>query len=132
MLKSCQYCLSIHDSKYVCPKKPVRIKTNPSEMDKFRWGKSWQKKRKAINERDTFMCQVCIRELHGTIRKYTYQNIEVHHIYPLVEAEGWARRLDDMSLICLCKQHHEDAEAGKISRRELLGIVKEQEDKVQG
>jgi 5-methylcytosine-specific restriction enzyme A len=132
LLRSCSYCGSIHDSKYVCPKKPVRKKDKPTYIDKFRWSKAWQKKRKQINERDNYLCQVCIRELYNTIRKYTYQNIEVHHIYPLAETEGWTNRLNDEALICLCKMHHEMGENGQIPRKELLEIVREQEDKVQG
>jgi 5-methylcytosine-specific restriction enzyme A len=130
MLRSCSYCGSIHDSKYVCPKKPVRTKDKPTYIDKFRWSKAWQNKRRQINERDNFMCQVCMRVLYQTQLRYNYKNIEVHHIVPL--SEDYDKRTDDYNLICLCKQHHEAAEAGDIPRKVLLDIVKEQEDKVQG
>ena len=44
MLKSCQYCGKIHDSKYICKEKPNR-KKEVTEADKFRWTRLWQKKR---------------------------------------------------------------------------------------
>lgn len=43
MLKSCKYCLKIHDSKLDCDKKPVRKKYG-NNKDKFRWTHAWQKK----------------------------------------------------------------------------------------
>lgn len=124
MLRSCKYCGGIHDRKYICPSKPVRTKV-PTYIDKFRWSKSWQKKRKQINERDKHMCQVCIRELHNTQTKYNFTHVEVHHI--LAIHEDWNKRLDDDNLVCLCAGHHKMAECGEISKGELLDIVKEQE-----
>jgi 5-methylcytosine-specific restriction enzyme A len=125
MLKSCSHCGSIHERKYLCPSKPKRTKYKVTHVDKFRWTKAWQKKRKAINERDKHLCQVCIRELHNTQLKYNFTNIEVHHIIPI--AEDWDKRLDDDNLICLCKLHHEMAESGEINRDELLAVVRAQE-----
>lgn len=64
MLKSCKYCGRIHDSKYICPNKPIRNKYKVNtEEDKFRNTYVWQKKRKYIKERDKGLCQVCIRKL---------------------------------------------------------------------
>ncbi|MGG3623853.1 HNH endonuclease [Bacillus gobiensis] len=127
MLRSCSYCGNIHDRKYQCPKKPKR-KKNTTHIDKFRWSTQWQKKRKQIREdRDRHMCQVCIRELHNTEKKYNFNNIQVHHVYSVSEA--WDKRLDDNNLISLCSYHHGLAEYGKISKKELLKIVDEQEEK---
>lgn len=125
MLKSCKYCGGIHDRKFVCPSKPKRTNYKVTYIDKFRWTKPWQRKRKHINERDKHLCQVCIRELYNTQLKYNFTNIEVHHIDSI--ADAWERRLDDENLICLCKQHHEMAESGEISKEELFKIVDEQE-----
>lgn len=124
LLKSCVWCGSIHDKKYECPKKPKQTK-QPTYIDKFRWSRRWANKRKQINERDRYMCQVCIRKLYNTQHQYNYTSIEVHHIVPLVE--DFSKREDDENLICLCRYHHEMAESGEISRKELLDIVNEQE-----
>lgn len=127
MLKSCSYCGSIHDKKYRCPKKPIRDK-KLTHVDKFRWTKAWQSKRKQIREdRDKHMCQVCIRELYNTQYKYNFDNIQVHHIHSI--AEDYSKRLDDDNLIALCSYHHAIAERGEITRDELLKIVIEQESK---
>lgn len=130
MKRSCQYCGGIHDRKYQCPSKPVRTNYKVTYIDKFRWSKPWQKKRKHINERDKHLCQVCIRELHNTQLKYNFTNIEVHHITPI--AHEWDKRLDDDNLICLCKHHHEMAESGEISKEELRDIVVSQERSLEG
>jgi 5-methylcytosine-specific restriction endonuclease McrA len=124
MLKSCSYCGGIHARTYQCPSKPKRIK-DPTYIDKFRWSRRWATKRKQINERDKYLCQVCMRKLHNTHQQYNFANIEVHHIVPIVE--DYHKRLDDDNLICLCSYHHKMAESGEISRNELFEILKQQE-----
>lgn len=106
--------------------KPKSNKYKVSEADKFRWTKAWQKKRKEIKSRDKFLCQVCIRKLYNTIKKYNYNDLEVHHIVPI--KEDYELRLEDSNLITVCEYHHELAEQGVIPREELLAIVKEQEE----
>ena len=71
MLKSCKYCGRKHDSKYICPKKPIRKRFNKTDKDKFRNTQAWQKKREDIKERDKGLCQVCIRKRYNTIKQYT-------------------------------------------------------------
>ncbi|UGB31696.1 HNH endonuclease [Metabacillus sp. B2-18] len=127
MLKSCKHCGRIHERSFQCPSKPKRTNYKVTHVDKFRWTAAWQKKRKHINQRDKYLCQICIRELYNTQQRYNFTNIEVHHIVPIVE--DWNKRLKDNNLICLCKYHHEMAESGEISREELLEIVKVQEMK---
>jgi 5-methylcytosine-specific restriction enzyme A len=131
MLKSCSYCSGIHDHKVDCGKKPKRTRDKLTDADRFRWLSVWQRKRKYIREdRDLHMCQICVRELYDTQLKYNYEDISVHHIIPIEESnEGWDKRLDDEWLISLCRYHHELAEKGTISRKELRDIVKEQQDK---
>jgi 5-methylcytosine-specific restriction enzyme A len=124
MLKSCSYCGGVHDRNHQCSSKPKRTK-KVTHVDRFRWTKVWQRKRKHINKRDKHLCQVCIRERHNTQLKYNFTNIEVHHIVPIVV--DWDRRLDDDNLICLCSFHHHMAEHGEISSEELIDIVNEQE-----
>ncbi|MDM5199244.1 hypothetical protein QUF79_14580 [Fictibacillus enclensis] len=126
MLRSCSYCLGIHDHKFDCGKKPKR-KDKGAEQDKFRNTYKWQKKRKQINERDNYLCQICIRDRYDTVTKYNYKDTSIHHIYSLLE--DYDKRLDDVNLVCLCREHHEMAEDGKLSKMELLEIVREQEKK---
>ena len=120
MLKSCQYCSRIHDSKYDCGKKPKKYKKR-NEKDKFRSTQFWQIKREEITQRDRYLCQICIRE-----DKYNHEELEVHHAISLQEDFG--KRLDNDNLLTLCEKHHEMAEKGKITREKILFIIKEQED----
>ena len=122
MLKSCSYCGGIHPRGYQCPSKPRRNK-QPTYIDKFRWSKAWQHKRKYINQRDKYLCQVCIRERYNTQLKYNFNELEVHHITPIVD--DWHRRLDDDNLISICNYHHKMAERGEIPKQELWNIVRE-------
>ena len=115
MLKSCKYCMRIHDSKFDCGKKPKRIK-EPTDKNKFRWSRKWREKRNQIVERDNYLCLVC---KHNGL--YNYSNIEVHHITSL--EEDFDKRLDEDNLITLCREHHEDAEKGKISKTCLRKIL---------
>lgn len=125
MLKSCKYCMRIHDSKFDCGKKPQRKKQG-NNKDKFRWTAAWQNKRDEIKERDKYLCQACIRNLPGTINKYTYNNLSVHHAIPL--EDDFEKRLDNDNLITLCDYpHHEMAESGEIPLYTILSIIKEQE-----
>ena len=131
MKKSCSYCGGIHDVKFVCPSKPSRTwkadERNElrTRIRKFRISAAWTRKRDEIQERDLRLCQVCIRELYGTLDKYTYTGTSVHHIVPL--AIDWEKRLENDNLIVLCGQHHADAERGYIPADELITIVCEQE-----
>ena len=126
MLKSCSYCGGIHKRGYQCPSKPKRVKT-PTYIDKFRWSRRWRTKAIQINERDKYLCQICIRKLFNTVQQYNFTDLEVHHIIPIVE--DWDKRLEDENLICLCAYHHKMAERGEIDKQLLLGIAKEQERK---
>ncbi|MGG7058721.1 HNH endonuclease [Clostridium tertium] len=123
MLKSCKYCGRIHDSKYICPSKPIRKTYKKTEEDKFRNTQAWKKKRNYIKDRDKGLCQVCIRKLYNTLKQYNYKDIEVHHITPL--REDYELRLDDDNLISLCKYHHELAENGEIPRELLRSMIEE-------
>lgn len=115
MLKSCKYCMRIHDSKYDCGKKPVR-KKEPTEINRFRWSRKWTEKREDIKERDNYLCQVC--KVEG---RYNYIDLEVHHITPL--EEDYERRLDDDNLITLCVTHHKAADRGEISKEYLYSLI---------
>lgn len=127
MLKSCQYCGRIHDSKFDCGKKPVR-KKKTTKADQFRWSKAWQKKRKEIRTRDNNLCQICYRNLfmENGSRQYEYEDLSVHHAIPL--EEDYDRRLDNYNLITTCGRHHEMAESGAIPYEVIKRIIEEQEE----
>lgn len=126
MLKSCQYCGKIHDSKYICNKKN-KGKKQITEADKFRWTRKWQNKREEIKKRDLYLCQICIRELYNTVTKYNTEDLSVHHNIPL--NEDYNKRLDNDNLLTVCDYHHEMCENGKIPREEVQQIINEQENK---
>ena len=107
MLRSCQYCGRIHDSKYDCGKLPSKRKDK--EQDRFRASGAWKKKRAEIRERDLNLCRMSL--YNGEI---CYTGLSVHHIEPLTEA--WDSRLGDDNLITLNEYYHELAEKGDISR----------------
>ena len=71
--------------------------------------------------RDKYLCQVCLTGKYNTNYRYTYKELEVHHIIPI--EEEYSLRLDSENLITLCRYHHEMAEKGEIERTELLKIV---------
>lgn len=128
-LKSCKYCGRIHKKEFTCPMKPQKNKYKKSEVNDFRGTGSWKKKRDNIKQRDKYLCQICIRKLYNTIKKYNYSDLEVHHIVPI--KEDYSLRLEDTNLITICKYHHELAEQGTIPREELFAIAKHQEERYQ-
>lgn len=121
MLKSCKYCLRIHDSKFDCGKKPKRYK-EINDINRFRWSRRWNKKSISIRERDNYLCQICLTNQYDTFIKYNSEQLEVHHIIPL--HEDFNLRLDDENLITLCARHHKMADKKIISRKFLLDIIK--------
>lgn len=125
MLRSCKYCGKIHDTKHDCGRKPIYKKTTGGKGYCFRKSEAWTKKSLEIRERDGYLCQICVRKLHNTIRQFNYDTLSVHHIVPV--NEDYERRLEDSNLLTVCRMHHEMCEDGLISREEQLRIVKEQE-----
>ena len=124
--KSGKYCGKVHDENYKCNKKPVK-KKRINDVTRFRNNPKWQKKRKKIKERDNYLCQICIREIYGTKRKYNHENLQVHHAIPINTNEDL--KLDESNLITLCSMHHSMCDKGKISYEEVKKIINEQENK---
>ena len=128
MKKSCKYCGGIHEAGYTCPKKPAAVpkksrydKPGDFPEDIFRGTHTWKLKREYIKKRDRYLCQACLHELPGTIRRVNPYDLSVHHIVPL--SKDFSRRLSDGNLITLCRYHHEKAEKGEISAENLLKIL---------
>ena len=124
--KSCKYCSRVYDENYRCNKKPVKRK-KIDESVKFRNGPKWQKKRKEIKERDNYLCQVCIRKIYNTRRKYNSEGLQVHHALPINLSEDL--KLDENNLITLCSMHHSMCDKGQIPYEEVKKIINEQNQK---
>ena len=121
--KSCKYCGRVHDENYRCNKKPIKRKKT-DDIVRFRNSPRWQKKRKHIKERDNYLCQICVRELYGTKRKYNSDNLQVHHAAPINLSEDL--KLDENNLITLCSMHHSMCDKGQIPYEEVKKIINEQ------
>ena len=124
--KSCKYCGKIHDEGYVCGSRPIKRKKT-DDVVRFRNSAVWQRKRQQIRARDCYLCQICIRELHGTWRKYNYEGLQVHHAVAVNSSEEL--RLDDSNLITLCSMHHAMCDSGEIPYDEVKQIILEQQQK---
>lgn len=126
MKKACKYCGRIHESGYVCRKKPSiqnrRYKTGERQEDAFRWSYAWKTKREDIKKRDRYLCRACLEGLPGTVRRLNQDDLSVHHIISL--EEDYSLRLDDENLVTLCRYHHGEAEQGRLAAETLLKIVK--------
>lgn len=121
MKKSCKYCGGIHDRAYICEKKPQKKYKEVKEIDNFRGSYDWKIKREYIKKRDKYLCQACLHNLPGTIKRINYDNLSVHHITPL--KANYELRLEESNLITLCDLHHELAESGAIPADDLRKII---------
>ncbi len=123
---SCHFCGRIHDEGHVCISRPIKRKKIDDAV-RFRNSAVWHRKRQQIRKRDCYLCQVCIRELYGTHRKYNYEGLQVHHAVPGNSSEEL--RLDSSNLITLCSMHHAMCDKGEIPYDEVKQIILEQEQK---
>lgn len=121
---SCAYCGRIHERSYDCGCKPKRMKRK-YEKDAFRSTYAWQRKAEEIKERDHYLCQICIRNLHDTTSRINSIDLSVHHAISL--KKDHTKRLDNDNLITVCGKHHEMAEKGTIPLYEVQKIIEEQE-----
>ncbi len=119
MLRTCQHCGRIHDSRYDCGKHPKRPERADKEENRLRTCRRWDKTRKRVNERDRHLCRVCLSEEH----RFNSAGLETHHIVPLHEAPELA--YEDDNLITLCVRHHKAADRGQIERKTLLLLTKQ-------
>lgn len=124
VLRSCQYCGRVHDSKYDCGKRPTKIYKRNSAADRFRYTAVWQQKREEIKERDNYLCQICIRNLFNTKKILNSENISVHHAEKL--EENFEKRLDNDNLLTLCEMHHKKADKSMIPFEVIKRIITEQ------
>ena len=124
MFSICIYCGRIHGESFICSKNPLKRKKIDDAV-RFRNSSEWNRKRLEIRARDNYLCQICIRELYGTRRKYNCEGLQVHHVVPInLDEEG---RLDDNNLITLCSMHHAMCDRGDIPYDKVKEIIKQQE-----
>lgn len=120
MWKSCSKCGKIHKAGYKCPVAAIPQRGRTLDQ-KLRSTSRWQKKSEEIREKSKHLCALCREE-----NVFTYNDIEVHHIEKLKDAPE--KLLDNYNLVCLCKYHHELADAGKIEASHLLELAKAREE----
>ena len=114
MFKSCSKCGKIHPKNYQC--NVGRIYSGGDER-KLRSKYSWTKKSEEIRERANHLCEVCRDK--GII---TFKDIEVHHIVKVKDDETLL--LDNENLICLCQEHHKQADNGLIEKEYLQRLAR--------
>ena len=120
MFKACSKCGKIHDTRYKC--NVGRIYTGGDER-KLRSKYSWTRKSEEIRERAHHICEVCKDK--GTITTESYNNIEVHHIVKVKDDES--KLLDNENLICLCQEHHKQADNNEIDKEYLIELARRRE-----
>lgn len=118
MYKACSRCGKVHDSNYKCNHNRTYKKSDAKEL---RNKNAWHKKSNEIRRKSKYLCAVCRDE-----RRYTYNNLEVHHIISIKEDKE--RLLDNYNLICLCQEHHKLAEVGKIDKDYLFELARQREN----
>jgi len=113
LYKSCSKCGKIHSYNFRCSTR----REYAGEERKLRSKYSWTKKSQEIREKSHNLCEVC--KAQGV---FTYDNIEVHHITKLKEDES--KLLENENLICLCQEHHKQADKNEIDKNYLVELAK--------
>ena len=113
MYRSCSRCGKIHSTSYKCNVGRVYRETEERQLrNKYAWAK------KSVQIRDDahYLCEVCRDQ--GIIN---YADVEVHHIEKLRDRKDLL--LEDENLICLCVEHHKQADDGRISQEYLRSLA---------
>ena len=117
-LISCSRCGRIHGDNFTC--KSGRLpRTNEQALRNLN---KWHCKSREIRERSLYLCSVC--KDRGEIR--ADDNLEVHHIVKLRDDPSGL--LDDDNLICLCTEHHKQADRGELSADYLRGLAQKRDN----
>ena len=117
MLRACGKCGRIHDSSIKCygssrlPKTDEQVLRNKAK---------WHRKSYDIRERSFHLCAICRQA-----GDYTPKAVEVHHIIKLKDYPQGL--LDDSNLICLCVEHHKQADRGEIDIDYLRALADERD-----
>lgn len=113
---SCSKCGSIHAQNYSCQFNKKDYSRWKTDKDKLRGTNRWRNKSLEIKEAANYLCEVC--KAQGI---YNYKNLEVHHIIKL--RDDPTKLLDNDNLICLCKEHHIQADNNEIKINYLKKLV---------
>lgn len=113
MLISCSRCGRVHE-RGNCPKARPKAFAPRTPAQKFRSTARWTELSRRVRERDSYLCQACLRD---DPPRYTTARLSVHHIVPI--AADFDRRDDPANLITLCDACHELAESGEIPAEAL-------------
>lgn len=116
MFKACSRCGKIHPYDYDC----TMGRYLGGREREFRSSSKWTKKSLQMREQSHHLCEVCLDK-----GKFTYDNIEVHHIIKV--RDDMSKVLDDDNLICLCQEHHKQADRGDLSIDYLRRLVAKRE-----
>ena len=108
----------MHSTTYKCNHNRDKKDT---EASRLRSKSNWQSKRDEIKKASNYLCSVCKEQ-----NIFTYDGLEVHHITKIEEDKE--RLLDNYNLICLCQEHHKQADAGKIDKEYLYKLARDRED----
>lgn len=106
MYKACSKCGKIHPANSKCS---VGRTYRGGEERSLRASWDWTKKSREIREKADYLCEVCRDE-----GRYTHDHLEVHHIRKLSEYPDGL--LEDLNLVCLCTEHHKEADDGKLNQ----------------
>ena len=117
MFKACSKCGKIHPANVQCL---VSRTYRGGDERRLRSSWDWNKKSREIREKAQYLCEVCRDQ-----GRYTHEHLEVHHIDKVSEHPDGL--LDDMNCVCLCVEHHKDAEADKISKEYLRSLAYKRE-----
>ena len=120
MFKACSKCGKIHPMNHQC--NVGRIYTGGDER-KLRSKYAWTRKSEEIREKACHICEVCKDK--GMITKESYNNIEVHHIIKVKDDKS--RLLDNENLICLCQEHHKQADNNELDKEYLIELARKRE-----
>ena len=119
MYKSCSRCGRIHPADFKCNKGKVY---RGGEERQLRSRFAWTKKSEEIREKAQYLCEVCRDQ-----GKITYESLEVHHITPLREDSNLL--LDNFNLVCLCIEHHKQADNSELDRDYLRKLAEYREER---
>ena len=122
MFKSCSKCGKIHPKNHQC--NVGRTYTGGKER-KLRSTYAWTKASLRVRDESNYLCEVCREQ--GI---YNYNNIEVHHIVKVKDDES--KLLDNENLICLCQEHHKQADNNEIDKDYLIELARKRKCRTQG
>lgn len=120
MYKACSKCGKIHPYNKKCYVGD-NYRNKNTNASKFRQTPEWKDKSEEIRQDSNYLCSVCLD--NGI---YNYKQLEVHHITPI--RQDITKALDNYNLICLCNEHHRQAERGDIDKDYLYKLAKAREE----